>query len=93
MGTRGAYGFYKDKMYKVSYNHWDSYPEGLGFNIVDYISHAGLTGLIEDFNKIELIDPKSKPTKKQIEKCAATTDLNVSEGSTDDSACRDSFGR
>lgn len=29
MGTRGAYGFYIDGTTKVSYNHMDSYPEGM----------------------------------------------------------------
>lgn len=35
MGTRGHYVFrYKNKWY-VFYNHWDSYPSGLGQDIVN----------------------------------------------------------
>jgi len=30
MGTRGAYGFRKNGIDKVTYNHFDSYPEQLG---------------------------------------------------------------
>lgn len=30
MGTRGALGFIKAGEHKVTYNHYDSYPEGLG---------------------------------------------------------------
>lgn len=36
MGTRGAYGFYKDGQNKLTYNHFDSYPEGLGNTVVDF---------------------------------------------------------
>ncbi len=41
MGTRGAYGFYykteKETIEKVTYNHYDSYPECLGYNILQFI--------------------------------------------------------
>ena len=35
MGTRGAYGFYHDGQTKAAYNHFDSYPAGLGVEIVN----------------------------------------------------------
>jgi hypothetical protein len=37
MGTRGAYGFLIDGQEKVTYNHFDSYPEGLGIKILETI--------------------------------------------------------
>ena len=30
MGTRGAYGFRINDKDKVTYNHFDSYPDGFG---------------------------------------------------------------
>lgn len=35
MGTRGAYGFFRSGETKVAYNHFDSYPTGLGAEIVN----------------------------------------------------------
>lgn len=37
MGTRGTYGYRKNKQDKLMYNHYDSYPEGLGQNMLEYI--------------------------------------------------------
>jgi len=34
MSTRGAFGFYKNGVDKIMYNHFDSYPGGLGINIL-----------------------------------------------------------
>lgn len=37
MGTRGTYGYRKNKQDKLMYNHYDSYPEGLGQRMLEYI--------------------------------------------------------
>jgi hypothetical protein len=37
MGTRGYYAFVFRGRFYVYYNHWDSYPAGLGKIIVDKI--------------------------------------------------------
>lgn len=40
MGTRGAYGFrYKKKDYLI-YNHYDSYPSGLGANVIEFVRRS-----------------------------------------------------
>lgn len=39
MGTRGIYGFRKNKKDKTSYNHYDSYPSCLGEQMFDYIKN------------------------------------------------------
>ena len=41
MGTRGLYGFRKNGVDKVTYNHYDSYPEYLGRNILEFIRNHG----------------------------------------------------
>lgn len=55
MSTRGAYGFYKEGVNKIIYNHFDSYPSGLGNDIIDYLSSKSLEDLNSDFQNIVLI--------------------------------------
>jgi len=87
MGTRGTVGFRIDGEDKLTYNHYDSYPEGLGVDVVKFINE------INDFEKIkkqvkELTDiTDRKPTAEDIKRCEKYTDLNVSEQSTEDWYC------
>ncbi|TDL29936.1 hypothetical protein BD410DRAFT_47006 [Rickenella mellea] len=37
MGTRGLFAYRHRKKYYIKYNHWDSYPSGLGADLVDQI--------------------------------------------------------
>jgi hypothetical protein len=37
MGTRGLLGLIIQAQRHAAYNHWDSYPEGLGKDIVEFI--------------------------------------------------------
>ena len=94
MGTRGAVGFYKGGEHKVAYNHFDSYPEGLGNDVLNYIHSKTVEGLHAAFERIELVDPESKPTPEQVKKCAEFTNLSVSGQSTDEWYCvlRDAQG-
>ena len=48
MSTRGAIGFYKNDSEKVGYNHFDSYPTGLGNDLIKFLK--GKT--VEDLNTI-----------------------------------------
>ena len=56
MGTRGAYGFKKGKELKVTYNHFDSYPTGLGTEIWRLINNHTIEELKELYEKIVLVD-------------------------------------
>lgn len=67
MGTRGAYGFIKNKEMKVSYNHFDSYLEGLGNNMVDFVKNTSKEQLNEIYDEIILVKENEKPNKKQNE--------------------------
>jgi len=69
MGTRGIYGFHKDGVDKLTYNHFDSYPEGLGDNIVNSIkilksesknNKEFMYNLTDIFNNIQMVD-ENKP--------------------------------
>lgn len=40
MSTRGAFGFRIDGVDKITYNHCDSYPSGLGADVVKWVRRA-----------------------------------------------------
>lgn len=88
MGTRGAIGFRIDGKDKVKYNHFDSYPSGVGAELL-----AELCGIKdwekvkEAVRKITFIDQNVPPTEEQIELCAEFTDLGVGDQSTSDWYC------
>ena len=54
MATRGAFGLTHKGQTKMIYNHWDSYPEGLGREFVDWIKARSDDELKQAFNNIKL---------------------------------------
>jgi len=93
MGTRGCYGFRIDGKDKLTYNHFDSYPSGLGLSILQYAHDRSMKNMTEVAKRIKLVCSK-KPTKKQIQICKKYADLGVSTGKIDDWYCllRDAQG-
>lgn len=91
MGTRGSFGTLSNGTLKLTYNHWDSYPEGLGTDLakqlVKLLEKHDQTSLKALADLVTVVDSDSKPTKEQIKKLSKWTDLNVSEKSTDDWYC------
>jgi hypothetical protein len=61
MGTRGYYVFLFNGVYYVYYNHFDSYPSGLGLQIVEELSK--INNIVIDHWKTQLIqiEPNSNP--------------------------------
>ena len=55
MSTRGAYGYIRSGVKKIAFNNWDSYPSGLGSDIVDYLLTRSIDALNKDFDAITLI--------------------------------------
>lgn len=94
MGTRGCYGFRKNGIDKLTYNHFDSYPDGLGETMVEFCKETSIAEMRKIFDRIILIREDSKPTSKQIEECIAYYDGNVSEQRPEDWYCllRDAQG-
>jgi len=86
MGTRGLIGFRKNGIDKLTYNHFDSYPEYLGKKVLEFI-----VGYREDldsiFDNIILVNETDRPTKEQIEECKEFTDLSVSTRSNEEWYC------
>lgn len=68
MSTRGAYGFRINDKDKVTYNHFDSYPDGLGSTIVEFIRTTSDEQLNEIANRIRLVDEDDKPTPEDVKK-------------------------
>ena len=68
MSTRGLWGFYKNGVTKATYNHFDSYPQGLGNNILKFIDKTCDEQLNGVFSKIVMVDENKKPSNKNIEK-------------------------
>lgn len=89
MGTRGAYGIRKNGIDKITYNHFDSYPSGLGADFARFCARVGKKGLGALFENIELVSTNSEPTQEQIDACvkAGYCDETVSERSRKDWYC------
>lgn len=54
MATRGSFGLTHKGQTKMIYNHWDSYPDGLGREFVDWIKARSDEELKKAFNNIKL---------------------------------------
>jgi len=89
MSTRGAIGFYRNGEHKVTYNHSDSYPDGLGKKMLEYLNEFSIEELNNHFNSIELVNENEVPTAEQIERCeqSCSVDLDVGEQTVDDWYC------
>ena len=87
MGTRGAFGFYKDGKGKITYNHFDSYPEWLGVKILGTLKKFSIKQIKEAFDNIILVNEHEKPNKKQIKECREFSNLNVNRRSYEDWYC------
>jgi hypothetical protein len=91
MGTRGAYGFKADGKYFVTYNHFDSYPSGLGVEILKFLAHVKETNGWEDLknkvNGLKLVKESMTPTSDEIEKYKNVADVKVANQSLTDWYC------
>lgn len=64
MGTRGLIGLrFKNKDY-LTYNHYDSYPEGIGVDILHELRKMDIEKVKKHIPSIILIDENHKPSKK-----------------------------
>lgn len=87
MGTRGAVGFRANKQDKITYNHFDSYPSGLGQDVLSFIRRHSIEDIKSAAANIQLIQKNSIPTEEQIRECQPWTNLSVSQQSTSDWYC------
>ena len=89
MGTRGAIGFIMNEEEKITYNHWDSYPEALGNGILNFLNTTNIEDLGEKVKNIQMINEDSKPSPHQIQRCInnLTINLEVGDQSQEDWYC------
>ena len=88
MSTRGIYGFHKNGEDKLTYNHFDSYPEGLGKNITDCllnlklkIKNKFIPTLNKVFDNIVMVEEKtSVPKNLEINEFDWYTYLRSNQG-------------
>lgn len=91
MGTRGTIRLIKNGKVIVIYNHFDSYPSGLGVRLLKSLSNLiqkyGHTGLIELCDKAKIVDDSILPTEDDKIKLKPYTDLRVGHNSDDSWYC------
>ena len=93
MSTRGYMGIQKKGEMKGQYNHFDSYIEGLGKDIIKTLNSIPKEDLISKLNEVYdniiLINEDDKPTQEMIDYAVENGlyDSNVSSRSTDDLYC------
>ncbi len=87
MGTRGVYGFRVNDQDKVTYNHFDSYPEGLGRKILTYASQTPISEMQKAASRIILVDERMPAPPDLIERYIHYADLGVSRQRYDDWYC------
>lgn len=80
MSTRGFIGFVADGTEKIGYNHYDSYPEGLGVDVLGWLRNALTTHpevLVKQIQALRVVDGDTEPTDQEIEQFKATYDATV----------------
>jgi hypothetical protein len=96
MGTRGFIGFVADGGEKIAYNHFDSYPGGLGIDMLGWLRFAvgdlenpagGVDALRERVRAIRVVDGSTTPTPEDIERLSEWANTRVSRQSLDDWYC------
>lgn len=89
MGTRGAWGFRSNGEDKVTYNNYDSYPDGLGINVLHFCQNNTVKELREVVDGIVLVSEDGTPDDEAIEKYTkmGLFDGNVGNGNLKDWYC------
>lgn len=80
MGTRGSYGFRKNGVDKLTYNHFDSYPESLGKDVVEFCKNHSVEELNKLYDKIIMVKENDTPTEEQMKYCIENGWSNFSVG-------------
>lgn len=78
MSTRGLVGFVIDGSVKATYNHFDSYPGGLGSDVVKVIQSGELD--VERVRSLVMVSGDERPTAEQQVELMQFANVNVSSG-------------
>lgn len=77
MGTRGFVGFVVDGTEKIAYNHSDSYPSGLGTDVLEWLRKAHIGGARRKAAELRVVDPNSSPGDEDIDRLRPYADFGV----------------
>jgi len=77
MGTRGFVGFVVDGNEKIAYNHFDSYPGGLGTDVLGWLRKTHLGGARRLAGELRVVGENDEPTEEDVERLAGYTNRNV----------------
>ena len=66
MSTRGLLGFKYNGVVKMTYNHSDSYPSGLGLRLKEELNNYSVDEMKEAFDKIIMVDDDRKKVPYNI---------------------------
>lgn len=82
MGTRGTMAFRLDGEVKGAYNHWDSYPTGLGNDLLKFLRDTANSrkDVLTHIRQLTAVDPEVEPTEEQITRLRRFADTGVSTG-------------
>jgi len=78
MGTRGFVGFVVDGQEKIAYNHFDSYPDGLGRDVIEWIQSDFDNQTADKVRALRAVDEDVPPTPEEIERLKKYADTRVS---------------
>jgi hypothetical protein len=86
MGTRGFITFAVNDEEKTAYNHWDSYPDGLGLAVLGWLREAAKdpAALRQQAAALQVASPGSAPTDEDVARLAGFADQGVGTGSLRD---------
>lgn len=90
MSTNGFLGFVIGGEEKIAYNHSDSYPAGLGIDVLRWLSHYTVDHgdeLLEQARSLRLVSRESHATPEEAERFRKFTSLSVASGSSADWYC------
>jgi hypothetical protein len=79
MSTRGFIGFVVDGTEKITYNHFDSYPSGLGTTVLDWLRKEHRGHVQRKAGELRVVAADSTPTAEDIERLRGYANLNVGE--------------
>lgn len=90
MSTRGSIGFRVNNVDRLTYNHFDSYPGGLGEDFVKQckkLATRSIIGLKKKVISLKSVNEEVPPTKEEIKKLLKYVDTTVGEQSPTDWYC------
>lgn len=80
MSTRGCLGFVIDGEEKITYNHFDSYPSGLGSDMLEWLKSLEgpkLQEAVDQARALRVVSENGPPTDEEIERLSHLADTNV----------------